>query len=89
MSSNESFIMMMRGDPQCRTFGARLCGSSGNPRPHDLGAGISVLLPSWQDDFPDGTLLEGRGIEPDVPVEFTASGNGDPVLAAALGWLRN
>jgi C-terminal processing protease CtpA/Prc len=90
MSSYESFIMMMRGDPQCRSFGARTRGSSGGPRSHDLGVGISVLLPSWQDYFPDGTLLEGKGIEPDVPVEFDAKATtGDPVLAAALEWLRN
>jgi hypothetical protein len=89
MSSNESFILMMRGDPQCRSFGARTRGSSGNPHPHELAAGLRVNVPSWQDYFPDGTLLEGRGIDPDQPVEFApAPAGGDPVLAAALEWLR-
>jgi hypothetical protein len=90
MSSNESFLLMMRQSPRCKLIGARSFGSSGNPRPHALGNGVTVLLPSWQDMLPDGALLEGRGIEPDVRVEtdpgdFTQR---DPVIDAALRELK-
>lgn len=86
MSSNESFLLMMRQSPRCKLIGDRSFGSSGNPRPHALGNGVTVLLPSWQDMLPDGTLLEGRGIEPDIhiPAEPVDFANRDPVIEAAL-----
>jgi hypothetical protein len=36
----------------------------------------------------DGTPLEGRGITPDHPVEWRTPAASDPVLDAALAWLR-
>ncbi|MCE7973672.1 MAG: hypothetical protein DYG92_04995 [Leptolyngbya sp. PLA1] len=87
MSSNESFILMMRRAGVRETFGEKTWGSSGNPRPHDLGQGVRVFLPSWKDLLPDGSVLEGVGIPPDHPVEWRR-GEGDPVLDAALAWLR-
>lgn len=86
MSSNESFILMMRQSANRRLVGARTRGSSGNPKPHDLGLGVTVLLPSWQDQLPDGTDLEGKGITPDVDVPTTPNDfrQSDPVIAAAL-----
>jgi hypothetical protein len=103
LSSNESFIAMMR--PLAPGPGASVKsmpvvlvgdttgGSSGNPKPHDLGAGVTVFLPSWRDFLADGSLLEGRGITPDIGVVWGpgaggAAGSSDPVLAAALAWLR-
>jgi len=95
LSSNESFIAMMR--PMPPKPGERLShvligqttgGSSGNPKPHDLGIGVTVVLPSWRDYLPDGTMLEGRGIEPDIRVDWNA-GPGDAVIDAALTWLRS
>jgi hypothetical protein len=90
VSSCESFLLMMRA-AGCKLIGARSVGSSGNPKPHDLGNGIVVMVPSWRDMSLDGRGLEGVGVEPDVPVdakpgEFAA---GDPVLAKALEHLRN
>ena len=90
MSSNESFLMMMKQVPGCKLVGGRSYGSSGNPKPHDLGNGVTVYLPSWRDMQPDGSLLEGQGIAPDVEVKTTAKdlANADPVIEAALKTLR-
>jgi Peptidase family S41 len=89
MSSCESFLLMMRA-AGCKLIGARSAGSSGNPKPHDLGNGLVMMLPSWRDLSMDGKGLEGVGVTPDVvvetkPTEFTTS---DPVLAKALEHLR-
>jgi hypothetical protein len=89
MSSCESFIMMMKTSPNCTTIGAKTFGSSGNPKPHDLGNGVTVMLPSWRDLRLDGTLLEGTGITPDIPVDWGADPAADPVLDRALALLRN
>ncbi|MBL8880236.1 MAG: hypothetical protein JNG88_14050 [Phycisphaerales bacterium] len=91
MSSNESFLLMMRVSPRCKLIGERSFGSSGNPKPHELGNGVTVLLPSWKDMLPDGKVLEGKGVEPDIkvaakPEDFAKS---DPVLEAAVKELRN
>ena len=55
MSSCEAFLLMMKQVPKCRLIGARSYGSSGRPRPHDLGNGVTVYLPSWKALRPDGT----------------------------------
>jgi C-terminal processing protease CtpA/Prc len=91
VSSCESFLLMMRHGAGARLFGERSGGASGNPKPHDLGNGVTVLLPSWRDMLPDGTLLEGKGIEPDQTVKGSPAdfARGDPVLDAALKWLRS
>ena len=91
MSSCESFLLMMKQVPGCRLVGEKSYGSSGNPKPHDLGNGVTVYLPSWQDLMPDGKLLEGVGVEPDVavPVRPSDFARGDPVLEAALRVLRS
>lgn len=89
MSSNESFILMMK---QCGAtlVGAKTYGSSGNPKPHELSNGVTVMLPSWQDMLPDGSPLEGKGVPPDVAVKAEAGDfkKGDPVIEAALKVLR-
>lgn len=90
MSSNESFLLMMRHGAGAKLFGQFSYGSSGNPKPHDIGCGITVLLPSWKNLDIDGTLVEGRGIAPDVSVEAQPADfeKEDPVLNKALAWLR-
>ncbi|MBU0639169.1 MAG: hypothetical protein KKB50_09920 [Planctomycetes bacterium] len=90
MSSCEAFLLMMKQVPRCKLVGQTSYGSSGNPKPFDLGNGVTVYLPSWRAMRPDGTVFEGEGIEPDKlvnapPTDFET---GDPVLEAALGLLR-
>jgi len=70
-SSCESFVLMMRQSPRCKLVGGVTKGSSGNPKPHDLGNGVTVFLSSWEDQLPDGTVVEGRGVTPDVEVKTT------------------
>jgi hypothetical protein len=89
MSSCESFVMMLRQVPGCKVIGEPTQGSSGNPKPHTLTNGVTVYLPSWKDMFLDGSLLEGRGIQPDILVKRADNAAGqDNVLDAALKELR-
>jgi C-terminal processing protease CtpA/Prc len=90
MSSNESFVMMLQQAGDCTVVGQKTFGSSGNPRPHQLSNGVTLVLPSWQDLRLDGTCLEGEGLSPDVevavdPKELVAR---DPILERALELLR-
>ena len=90
MSSCEAFLLMMKQCPRATLVGSASQGSSGNPKPHALAPGLTVLLPSWQALRPDGTCFEGEGIQPTVPIEMpiAALGNADPVLREALAILR-
>jgi C-terminal processing protease CtpA/Prc len=89
MSSCESFLLMMKQSPNCKLIGQKSYGSSGNPKPYELGNGVTVLLPSWQALLPDGTCLEGRGVFPDIVVSTTERQlkNRDPVIDAAIKYL--
>lgn len=81
MSSNESFLRMMRHAGGAKLVGEKSYGSSGNPKPFDLGCGIMLMLPSWLDSDVDGTPTEGRGVTPDVRVEWAVTKDDpDPVL---------
>jgi hypothetical protein len=86
MSSCETFLLMMRA-AGARLVGARTYGSSGNPKPHDLGNGVTVMVPSWEEADAKGQPIEGRGIEPDIQAE-PGMAPGDDVLAAAVAALR-
>lgn len=90
MSSCEAFLLMMKQVKQARLIGQNSYGSSGNPQPYEIGAGITVNLPSWQALTPDGKQLEGNGITPDELIETKPADfeTGDPVISAALKWLR-
>lgn len=71
MSSNESFILMMKMFPNAKIVGMKTYGSSGNPIPHELSNGVTIYLPSWQAYSLDGKLIEGNGIEPDIKINTT------------------
>ena len=86
MSSCESFVLMLRQAPACTVVGQPTGGSSGNPKPWDLGNDVVAMVPSWQDLRPDGTCFEGEGLAPDVLVTCTPADwqQGDPILRRAL-----
>ena len=88
VSSCESFVLMMRQVPGCKLIGQPTAGASGNPLPFDLGNGVVVYVPSWQDLDLDGVCIEGRGVAPDILVHALPSAFTDPVLASALRFLR-
>jgi hypothetical protein len=90
MSSNESFIGMMTGDPEVTTMGDHTCGSSGNPEIVHLPLDITVSVPEWIDYLPDGTPLDERGFQPQIPFEPASGafeGDRDDLLTAALARL--
>ncbi|MBZ0267328.1 hypothetical protein K8I85_04185, partial [bacterium] len=86
MSSNEAFVLMMKQAADCTVVGQRTFGSSGNPKPHELGNGVTVVVPSWQSLRPDGTCFEGEGLAPDVEVAVDVAEleQRDPILERAL-----
>lgn len=90
MSSCESFIMMMKQGKNVTLVGAQTGGSSGYPRPRLLENKVEINIPSWKDILPDGTLLEGNGIKPDVAVNADAKDfeTGDPIIERALQTFR-
>jgi hypothetical protein len=90
VSSAESFVLMMKFGAHAKLIGDTTFGSSGRPMPQQLGNGVTVYLPSWEDQLPDGTLLEGKGVRPDMIIKATPRdlGKADPVLDAALKYLR-
>lgn len=85
MSSCESFVLMMRHGAKATLLGETTYGSSGNPKPHELGNGVTVMLPAWKDMQVNGKLIEGKGIEPDIHVAIKKGDfkDSDPVLDAA------
>ncbi len=90
MSSCEAFLLMMKQIPGCKLVGEKSYGSSGNPKPTDLGNGVTVFLPSWKALRLDDTCFEGEGIAPDILVKTTKKEllKRDAVLEAALKLLR-
>lgn len=90
MSSNESFVLMLRQAKDCVVVGQPTYGSSGNPKPFDLGNDVTAFVPSWQDLRPDGTPFEGEGLSPDVLVPCSGDdfATRDPILEKALELLR-
>ncbi|MCA9236031.1 MAG: hypothetical protein KDA44_11200 [Planctomycetales bacterium] len=89
MSSCESFLLMMKA-AGATLVGDRSQGSSGNPKPHDLGNGVVLYLPSWKDMTADGDPLEGVGVPADVVVSASRKDfeRADPVLEAGLRVVR-
>ncbi len=90
MSSCESFVGMMTGDPLVTTMGDHTCGSSGNPEIINLPLDIMVSVPKWIDYLPDGTPLDERGFQPQIPFHpdpGAFDGNRDDLLSAALARL--
>lgn len=91
LSSCEAFLLMAKALPTCEVIGERSYGSSGNPRPHDLGNGVIVYLPSWKALRLDGSVVEGQGVAPDREVRADPAAlraGRDPILTAALARLR-
>ncbi len=71
MSSNESFILMMKTLPNTKVVGMTTYGASGNPKAYDLSNGIKVYLPSWKAYTLEGDLIEDHGIKPGIEIITT------------------
>ena len=87
MSSCEAFLLMMR-QAGAALMGEKSYGSSGNPKPVRLANKVTVFLPSWVALTPDGEPFEGKGISPDVHIEFPDESEADPLINAAIELLK-
>lgn len=89
MSSAEAFLLMMKQVPGAKLLGTRSYGASGNPQPHVLANGVTVLLPSWKARTAEGVEFEGQGLAPaiEVPASAAELKEKDPVLASAVARL--
>ncbi len=72
VSSTEGFAMMMKANPNCTLVGQPTRGASGNPAPVELPNGVDVWYSRWKSLLPDGTPIEGVGVQPDILVEHVA-----------------
>lgn len=90
MSSCEGLLMMLKRCPRAVFVGETSGGSSGNPKPHELGNGVVAFVPSWRALDANDQPIEGIGLAPDVAVEVTPKDfeSGDPVLTRALELVR-
>lgn len=89
VSSGEGFAKMLKSLPNVTLVGRNTRGSSGNPSPFELaGLDAEVWYSRWVDLLPDGTPVEGKGIEPHVRVDASESGK-DLAWEKALAVLRS
>lgn len=88
MDESERLLMMLRQAPVTRSFGETSFGSIAEPELLDLSNNVHVALPTRATLTPEMGVVEGVGLVPDEPVAWTQSGP-DPVLAAALEWLKS
>ena len=90
VSSGEGFVQMLSALPNVTTVGRPTRGASGNPRPHRFGrTGVTIFSSRWIDLMPDGTPIEGRGVEPDVMMSPDASHDTeDPTFLRGVSILR-
>jgi len=91
MSTNESFILMMKQLPNTKIIGMKTYGSSGNPKPYNLSNGVLINIPSWQAFELNGELIEGNGIKPDIEINTTAADfqNKDALFEKVLSLIKN
>ncbi len=75
VSSGEGFALMMRSLPHVTLVGQPTRGASGNPHPVRLSNGVAVWFSRWISLEPDGTPIEGRGVQPHVFLEHSAPGD--------------
>ncbi|MEZ6069104.1 MAG: S41 family peptidase [Pirellulales bacterium] len=86
ISSGEGFALMMKSLDHVTLVGQATRGASGNPQPVTLSNGVEVWFSRWISLEPDGTPIEGRGVEPAVEVEH--EGPGDPTFERAVELLH-
>ena len=91
VSSDELFIGMMTGATNVTTMGDHTRGSSANPETVQLPYDMTVRISTWIYYLADGTLLDERGYQPQIP--FTPgpdafTGTNDALLSAAIQRLR-
>jgi Peptidase family S41 len=87
VSAAETILQMVRAYDLGFIVGETSAGTNGNIASYDTIGGISVSFTGMRALNPDGTLLHGHGIIPDLVVHPTIAGiaaNKDEVLEAAI-----
>ncbi len=84
VSSGEGLAMMLKALPHVTLFGQATRGASGNPAAVSLPNGVEVFYSRWVSMLPDGTIIEGQGIQPDRPIRHTSGAKQDPTFQAAV-----
>lgn len=90
MSSGEDLLAALLARGRVVTVGRRTAGASGNPISVRMPGGIRLRFSTGAGITYDGTLIEGRGFEPDIPVAWTIDDvrqGHDPDVAAAIAYL--
>ena len=87
VSACESFCAMMAACPNVTTMGDHTRGSTGFPVQFKLDGELEIHVPQWIAYLPDGQVIDGHGVTPDVP--FTPkpdsfTGDRDELLLMAL-----
>lgn len=90
-SATEILLTALQGRPNLTLVGQASGGGSGRPRSFSLrNSDLRVALSTMASYRADGTLIQGRGIAPDVALPVSAEdwiGRTDDTLAAALALL--
>ena len=87
-SGSEVFIGAIKDHDRASTIGETSFGKGSVSSFHRFndGSGVYFTIARWY--TPSGVLIEGEGIEPDVPVEVPEDSRGDPQLEVAIDMLR-
>jgi C-terminal processing protease CtpA/Prc len=91
ISQSEHTGLFLRAANGTRFVGSPTAGANGDVTAFTLPGGLRVSFTGQGVRWPDGTQLQRRGLQPDVPVTPTIAGiraGRDEVLEAALAWLR-
>lgn len=90
MSSAEQFIAIFRESGRALTIGRTSGGSCGNPLTFPLTGGGQIRFSTGAFYTRSGLLVEGNGIQPDIPISYTVADfqqSRDPDLLAAQAGL--
>jgi carboxyl-terminal processing protease len=86
-SACEDFVMPFKDNGRATLVGETTAGSTGQPYMLDLGSDLMAIIGAKRERFPDGSVFEGVGIQPDVAVvpriDDLRAGQ-DPVLERAI-----
>lgn len=89
-SSSERFVMGLKDCGRAVVIGSQTAGSLSNSAPIWLPSGIRIYLSNQIDYSPEGEIVEGNGIVPDILVEqtlFDFYEGRDTVLLKAIEYL--
>ncbi len=88
-SASEILAGALRDNRKIQIIGEKSFGKGTVQEPQDLdgGAGIHVTIAKWL--TPNGTWVNGKGLEPDIKIETKADDKDDKVLLEALKQISN